>query len=138
MSARLSLSNRRHLDEGAGKEDRHQQHLQEQQQEQQQQQQQQHDDAVDDVSPAPPKAVRVAIRIRPLLEPEAAHTHGRLTLDSSSHVSLTTGSERKTFHFDHAFGAADSQEDVFDYCLLVRTPPLMIIAPLSSNPPLMT
>ena len=50
------------------------------------------------------KAVRVAVRVRPLLPHEAGHSTVTLTVDDN-HVRLTG----KSFGFDHVFGAESNQ-----------------------------
>ena len=50
------------------------------------------------------KAVRVAVRVRPLLPHEAGHSTETLTVEDN-HVRLSG----KSFGFDHVFGAESNQ-----------------------------
>ncbi|XP_029960078.1 kinesin-like protein KIF27 [Salarias fasciatus] len=60
--------------------------------------------------------VRVAVRVRPLLPREVLHHHRVCVRVVPGSAQLMLGSDR-LFSFDHAFGPAASQDDVYESCV---------------------
>lgn len=66
--------------------------------------------------------VRVAVRIRPLLPREILHNHKVCLREVPGSSQVMLGSDR-LFSFDHTFGPATSQDEVYESCVqpLVET-----------------
>jgi hypothetical protein len=66
-----------------------------------------------------PDAVRVAVRIRPLLPFETAQRLGECTfvVPGTSQVAVGSGDGQKSFTFDCAFAKESPQSAVYDECV---------------------
>lgn len=60
--------------------------------------------------------VRVAVRVRPLLPKEVLHNHQVCVRVVPGSAQVLLGSDR-LFPFDHAFGPAASQDQVYESCV---------------------